>query len=166
MRARLYAAALLAIAATLGVKISTGGTPSVPERAESAARLDAFLKTAGFEPFPLPDKVPLGIEAWRGEGCDMLAGVINLVGAEDRLVQKIVPPGWSATYVFDGATHTTAPKMAATTRDYLNRARWIFDESIGFEPILVTIHQPGCDIAGLPWSEMGRAAYRRGGFAG
>lgn len=156
--------AAVGIAATLGIKIGTGGTPTVPARAESQAMVDAFLGDKGFQVVTLRQEPPLKFHAFRRSDCEMLTGIVSLIGAEERIIQQMVPDGWRLTYVFRGQTFAAAPKMDAITTDYLNRGLWLFDRAVGFDPIVAAIHRPTCVIDEMDWQGLARVPYKRRSF--
>lgn len=163
-RARVWGLILAGLAFSVGIKLATGGTPMQPERQESVAVLATFLDHQGFGRVPLAHTPPMNLAAFRRDGCEMLAGVVNLIGSEERVIEELTPPGWTISYVFQGVVYDTAPKTLALTQDYLSRGRWLFDRGAGFDPIVATVHNTSCRLDALAWQDLGHVAYRQRSF--
>lgn len=158
-------AAGVASALFLSLKAYTGGTPVIPGVRPVIDGVAGMMAQAGYATIPTGRTLPLGLKAFGRGPCNLMIGVMNTFGSEDRIIHQYVPRGWTLSFVFDGAVTADPPYARALTSDYVSRMVWLFDPNVPFRPILPVVHNGRCDLDALPWRTLPALPYSRRGPA-
>lgn len=136
--------ALLALAASLGLKLSVLDVAVVEDQSGAVADLRTALSGQGYAvSMPRPEIPVLRAER---SGCALTARVLDPHALYRDIELLKLPPGWSVAYGWRGEWREAIPRFWPLAEYYTTRqlARFGIESSHG--PVIMVLNQPGCAL--------------------